>query len=240
MDKEPQDQPAPNLYKIVLIGDAGVGKTHITNRYIRKGPPIRNISTIGVEFATIAVDLKNGGKIKAQIWDTAGQEKYRAITAAHYRKAVGALLVYDITNSKTFENIEKWLDELRESCDEEIVVMLLGNKLDIIETEPQRRKIPREEASYFAQNNNLLFKEVSALNTSQIEDAFERLIETIYQQKQQVLKPDELSDLNISFLPTTNRNALLLKSQNGNLNQLLQEETDRKEQEQENSCGCNV
>lgn len=87
-----------HIYKIVLLGDSGVGKTHILNRYVKKEPPQRPMSTIGVEFATLAVSLRDGSKVKAQIWDTAGQEKYRAITSAHYRNAVGALLVYDITN----------------------------------------------------------------------------------------------------------------------------------------------
>ncbi len=89
--------------------------------------------TIGVEFATKTVTLKDGGKIKAQIWDTAGQEKYRAITSAHYRKAVGALLVYDITKEKTFESLEKWLEEIRKHADQDIVLMLVGNKLDLTE-----------------------------------------------------------------------------------------------------------
>ena len=90
------------LYKIVLVGEAAVGKTHLLSRYIKGTLPKNPTSTIGVEFATRTVPLESGGTVKAQIWDTAGQERYRAITSAHYRRAVGDLLVYDITNEKSF------------------------------------------------------------------------------------------------------------------------------------------
>ena len=82
---------------VILVGDTGVGKTHILSRYIRNALPKNKYPTIGVEFATKAVPLRAGGTVKAQIWDTAGQERFRAITSAHYRKSIGALIVYDIT-----------------------------------------------------------------------------------------------------------------------------------------------
>lgn len=127
-----------------MIGDAGVGKTHILNRFLRKDLPQKIMPTIGVEYATKVITTNNGGKIKAQIWDTAGQEKYRAITYTHYKKAVGALLVYDITNQKSFDNIEMWLTDLKESADDDTVLMLLGNKADLVIKRPELRKVTSE------------------------------------------------------------------------------------------------
>jgi len=111
------------LFKVVLIGDTGVGKSNLLSRFTRNDFSMDSKSTIGVEFATrtIVVDTK---VIKAQIWDTAGQEKYRAITSAYYRGAVGALLVYDITRTPTFEHLERWLTELLNNADKDISVMV--------------------------------------------------------------------------------------------------------------------
>ena len=89
--------------------------------------------TIGVEFATKNVSMKDGSTVKAQLWDTAGQEKYRAITVAHYRKALGCLIVYDVTNRKTFNNVKYWLQSLLDSAEQEICIMLVGNKVDLVE-----------------------------------------------------------------------------------------------------------
>lgn len=99
------------LFKIVLIGDSGVGKTNLLSRFIKNEFNLESKPTIGVEFATKTV-LTDSKLVKAQIWDTAGQERYRAITNAYYRGAVGALMLYDISRNSTFDNVEKWLKEL--------------------------------------------------------------------------------------------------------------------------------
>ena len=116
---------------MVLIGDSGVGKSNLLSRFTRNEFNLDSKSTIGVEFATrsIQVDSKT---IKAQIWDTAGQERYRAITSAYYRGAVGALLVYDISKHQTYDNVTRWLKELRDHADSNIVIMLVGNKSDLL------------------------------------------------------------------------------------------------------------
>ncbi|KAJ8503750.1 hypothetical protein OPV22_004636 [Ensete ventricosum] len=118
------------LFKIVLIGDSGVGKSNILSRFTRNEFCLDSKSTIGVEFATKTLQIE-GKTIKAQIWDTAGQERYRAITSAYYRGAVGALLVYDITKKQTFDNVRRWLRELRDHADSNIVIMMVGNKSDL-------------------------------------------------------------------------------------------------------------
>ncbi len=134
-----------DLFPVVLIGDSGVGKSNLLSRFTRNEFNLDSKSTIGVEFATrsIQVDAKT---IKAQIWDTAGQERYRAITSAYYRGAVGALLVYDISKHQTYENVTRWLKELRDHADSNIVIMLVGNKSDL----RHLRAVPTEEAKQFA------------------------------------------------------------------------------------------
>merc|ERR1712189_159015 len=127
------------------------------------------------EFATRSIQI--GGKIiKAQIWDTAGQERYRAITSAYYRGAVGALLVYDIAKHLTYENVERWLKELRDHADQNIVVMLVGNKSDL----RHLRAVPTEEARGYAERNNLSFIETSALDCTNVETAFHNILTEIY------------------------------------------------------------
>jgi len=117
-----------------------------------------------------------GKTIKAQIWDTAGQERYRAITAAYYRGAVGALLVYDIAKHTTYENVERWLKELRDHADNNIVIMLVGNKSDL----RHLRAVPTEEARSYAERNNLSFIETSALDSTNVETAFQNILTEIY------------------------------------------------------------
>uniref|UniRef100_A0A4W5KWT8 RAB11B, member RAS oncogene family, b n=1 Tax=Hucho hucho TaxID=62062 RepID=A0A4W5KWT8_9TELE len=112
-----------SLSTVVLIGDSGVGKSNLLSRFTRNEFNLESKSTIGVEFATRSIQV-DGKTIKAQIWDTAGQERYRAITSAYYRGAVGALLVYDIAKHLTYENVERWLKELRDHADNNIVIML--------------------------------------------------------------------------------------------------------------------
>merc|ERR1740130_844028 len=146
------------LFKVVLIGDSGVGKSNLLTRFTRDEFKADSKSTIGVEFATQTIqhDKKT---IKAQIWDTAGQERYRAITSAYYRGAVGALLVYDITQQKSFDSVKTmWLDELKQNADDNIVIMLVGNKKDL----HHNRDVTTEDGRNFAQQNNLSFIETSA------------------------------------------------------------------------------
>ncbi|KAJ0011738.1 hypothetical protein NQD34_012713, partial [Periophthalmus magnuspinnatus] len=163
------------LFKVVLIGDSGVGKSNLLSRFTRNEFNLESKSTIGVEFATGSIQV-DGKTIKAQIWDTAGQERYRAITSAYYRGAVGALLVYDIAKHLTYENVERWLKELRDHADNNIVIMLVGNKSDL----RHLRAVPTDEARAFAEKNNLSFIETSALDSTNVEEAFKNILTEIY------------------------------------------------------------
>ncbi|EOA17406.1 hypothetical protein CARUB_v10005708mg [Capsella rubella] len=163
------------LFKLVLIGDSGVGKSNLLSRFTRNEFSIESKSTIGVEFATRSVHVDEK-IIKAQLWDTAGQERYRAITSAYYRGAVGALLVYDITRHITFENVERWLKELRDHTDANVVIMLVGNKADL----RHLRAVPTDEARAFSERENMFFMETSALDATNVEQAFTHVLTQIY------------------------------------------------------------
>ncbi|KAJ8642415.1 hypothetical protein MRB53_019109 [Persea americana] len=169
------DQEYDYLFKIVLIGDSGVGKSNILSRFTRNEFCLESKSTIGVEFATRTLQI-DGKTVKAQIWDTAGQERYRAITSAYYRGAVGALLVYDITKKQTFDNLQRWLRELRDHADSNIVILLAGNKADM----NHLRAVPEENAHALAEKEGLSFLETSALEALNVEKAFQDILMDIY------------------------------------------------------------
>ncbi|XP_023003676.1 ras-related protein RABA1c-like [Cucurbita maxima] len=163
------------LFKVVLIGDSGVGKSNLLSRFTKNEFSLETKSTIGVEFATRSLSI-DGRVIKAQIWDTAGQERYRAITSAYYRGAVGALLVYDVTRHATYENVEKWLKELKDHTDPNIVVMLVGNKSDL----RHLVAVPTEDAKSFAETESVYFMETSALESTNVDNAFVEVLKQIY------------------------------------------------------------
>nr|XP_015192124.1 PREDICTED: ras-related protein Rab-11B-like [Lepisosteus oculatus] len=161
----------PLLCAVVLIGESGVGKSNLLSRFTKNEFNHDSRTTIGVEFSTRTVQI-NRLTIKAQIWDTAGLERYRAITSAYYRGAVGALLVYDISKHLTYESVERWLKELYDHADPHIVVMLVGNKTDL----SSLRAVPTEEARDFAEKRGLLFMETSALESTNVETAFNNVL----------------------------------------------------------------
>ncbi|KAK8676904.1 hypothetical protein V6N13_074825 [Hibiscus sabdariffa] len=163
------------LFKVVLIGDSGVGKSNLLSRFTKNEFSLESKSTIGVEFATRSIRVEDK-IIKAQIWDTAGQERYRAITSAYYRGAVGALLVYDVTRRVTFENVQRWLKELRDHTDSSIVIMLVGNKADL----RHLFAVSTDDAKDFAEREHTFFMETSALESTNVDDAFTEVLAQIY------------------------------------------------------------
>lgn len=163
------------LFKIVVIGDSGVGKSNILSRFTRNEFCLESKSTIGVEFATRTLQVE-GKTVKAQIWDTAGQERYRAITSAYYRGAVGALLVYDITKRQTFDNVLRWLRELRDHADSNIVIIMAGNKSDL----KHLRAVSEQDGQALAEKEGLSFLETSALEAFNVDKAFQTILADIY------------------------------------------------------------
>lgn len=188
------------LFKIVLIGDSGVGKSNILSRFTRNEFEINTKSTIGVEFSARDIEVNNK-VIKVQIWDTAGQERYRAITTAYYRGAAGVIMVYDLTRRETFDHIEKWYRELMNNCDNSVKLILVGNKSDL----NHLREVTSLEGRCLAERYKILFLETSALNSNNVHEAFETLIKDIYkfkmleEEKQKILESkdeDEIITLN--------------------------------------------
>ncbi|KAI8642588.1 putative Rab11 family GTPase [Parasitella parasitica] len=172
------------LFKLVLIGDSGVGKSNLLSRFTTNEFNLESKSTIGVEFATKNIEIEKSS-IKAQIWDTSGQERYRAITGAYYRGAVGALVVYDITRRNSFQNVSHWLKELRDHADPNIVIMLVGNKVDLSDTSravtTEEGGTLAEEGSELAEKGGFLFMETSALDATNVDNAFEKVFATIFE-----------------------------------------------------------
>ena len=173
------------IFKIVLIGDSSVGKTNILSKYISDEYDPDTQATIGVELSTKNYTFDNN-EVKVQIWDTAGQEKYRSITSSYYKGAHGCLLVYDITRKATFENIDKWLAEIKLSSNNEINMVLIGNKCDL----EDKREVSIEEAQNKAKLLNMAFMETSALNGTNVEKAFNELVNNVYQNNKQIFHQD--------------------------------------------------
>jgi len=155
------------LFKLVLIGDSGVGKSCLLLRFADDAFTDSYISTIGVDFRfrTVTIDSKI---VKLQIWDTAGQERFRTITSAYYRGADGIIMVYDVTSSESFDHVEEWLSEVDRYANENTCKLLVGNKADLVD----KREVTEEVAQRFADKLNISFLETSAKTATNVEAAF--------------------------------------------------------------------
>ncbi|XP_055845217.1 ras-related protein Rab-37 isoform X2 [Episyrphus balteatus] len=162
LSRKPSRSSSNEIYdifgKVMLLGDSGVGKTCLLVRF-RDGTFLSGnfISTVGIDFRNKVVNVDNT-RVKLQIWDTAGQERFRSVTHAYYRDAHALLLLYDVTNKVSFDNIRAWLVEIREYAQEDVVIMLLGNKADC----GSDRQVKREEGERLAREYNVAFMETSA------------------------------------------------------------------------------
>ena len=180
------------LYKIIIIGDSGVGKSNILCRYLRNEFRQDSKSTVGVEFGSKQLKVC-GTNIKLQIWDTAGQERYRSITSAYYKGSKGCFLVYDITSSQSFDNIEKWYEEIIKTVDKDLSIILVGNKSDL----ENERQVTVQMGQDKAKNLNCPFFETSALANTYIENVFQTITEDIYNKCKNAPKLDDDDDFEI-------------------------------------------
>mmetsp|Transcript_24290 Transcript_24290/g.26984 ORF Transcript_24290/g.26984 Transcript_24290/m.26984 type:complete len:201 (+) Transcript_24290:25-627(+) len=160
------------LFKILLIGDSAVGKSSLLLRFADQAFNTSFISTIGVDFKIRTVDME-GKKVKLQIWDTAGQEKFRTITSSYYRGAHGIIVVYDVTNENSFEHVESWLEEIEKYCSGSVQKLLVGNKSDL------PKAVPTATAEGFANERDVLFMETSAKNNTNVDETFLKLASLI-------------------------------------------------------------
>jgi Ras-related protein Rab-8A len=163
------------IFKILLLGDSSVGKTCFLLRYSDDTFTENHISTIGLDYRFKLVNLENDKKVKLQIWDTAGQDRFRAITKNYYKGAHGIILIYDVTNISTFNNIKSWVTQIRENTTEKIKIVLVGNKID----EEELRKISSDEGQKLAVEYDLKFFEASAKKNIRVTEVFNYITEEI-------------------------------------------------------------
>lgn len=165
-----------NTYKVVVVGASSVGKTAIVQRLIEGTFSVESQSTIGVEFRTYPMKIGDE-TIKLNIWDTAGQEKFRSVSKAYFRNAVGAVLCFALNDRQSFEDLDGWINDLHQLCATNSVILLVGNKSDLVEN----RKIMQSEAEAFAERHNLVYLESSALDGANITETFVRLSNAVHE-----------------------------------------------------------
>lgn len=165
-----------NLYKILIVGDANAGKTSILDQFTNGSFDGAYISTIGIDFNVKTVTIKDDIKVKLQIWDTCGQERFKALTRSYYRNANAIIIVYDITSPKSFENAKHWIKETELYVDSDVLCVLVGNKSDLYEN----RKIQYFEGHKLAEEKQLQFFETSAKYDSNIETVFDFIGHMLY------------------------------------------------------------
>ena len=182
--------------KLVLLGDSGVGKTNLISRYISNSFDENTRATIGVEFFCKNFRINKKRTIKVEIWDTAGQERYKAITSVYYKGAKGAFIVYDITSRKTFENVDKWIGEIKERTTDDVKLIIIGNKTDL----NNEREVKSEEALIKYQDMDIPLIETSALEDTNVNEAFINLIKIVYKDiaRKEIEERKSISDNKIS------------------------------------------
>jgi len=166
------------LFKIIVIGDSGVGKSCLLLRFADDTFSDTHIATIGVDFKIRTVEL-DGKIIKLQIWDTAGQERFRNITASYYRGAHGIILCYDVTDKESFLHIKDWLKEIDKFALSDVAKLLIGNKCDLI----KEKVVDLNTAKEFSDAESIPFLETSAKNSINVEEAFMTMIQNIKKSK---------------------------------------------------------
>ena len=198
------DNSNTNVFKILTIGDGGVGKTSILRRYVENKFLKHHLSTIGIDFLSKTLKIKDK-EIKLKIWDTAGQERYRQITSHIYKDADGIILVFDVTSEESFNQITDWMEQIKNNVSkEEINLILIGNKCDLAD-----RMVEKERGEKMAEKLKIKYFETSALTGQGINEAFEELAKQIFKNK----NPNENISRNISI--TYNKPEDALKKKKG-------------------------
>ena len=168
------EQEYDYLFKLLLIGNSSVGKSSLLFRFVENVWDDSFVPTIGVDFKLKTLEV-NGKKVKLQIWDTAGQERFKNITASYYRGGNGVLVVYDITERESFDNLTSWLIEIEKNANKNVYKLLIGNKCDL----EDKRKVTYQEGKDFAESNGMKFIETSAKDNTKVQEAFELLTSEI-------------------------------------------------------------
>lgn len=167
--------------KVVLLGDPNVGKSSIAQRFCKNIFSNQHIATIGGAYLQQKVLLDSGESMKLHIWDTGGQERFRAMANLYYKEAAAAILTYDVTNEETLTNLTYWIDELRNKADTpNILLCLAGNKADV---SPDEKKVSLNKGKKFAEENQMLFYETSARTGNGVSELFNAIAKTLYERK---------------------------------------------------------
>ena len=156
------------IFKYIIVGESCVGKSCLLLQFIDNRFKDSHDLTIGVDFGSKTIKLNDGTNVKVQIWDSAGQESFRSITRSYYRGSICALLVYDITRRQTFDNLIRWLEDMRDNAYSKMIILLVGNKSDL----KFEREVTTQEGQEFADKHNLIFFETSAKTAANVEQAF--------------------------------------------------------------------
>ncbi|XP_036006998.1 ras-related protein Rab-15-like isoform X1 [Fundulus heteroclitus] len=203
------------LFRLLLLGDSGVGKTCMLRRFAEGEFDPSHISTIGVDFKMKTVQI-DGLRVRVQIWDTAGQERYQTITKQYYRRAQGIVFVYDITDLPSFKHIAKWAGDVDEFAPEDVQTILVGNKAD----EELRRQVTTDQGKKLAETYGMEFFEASASTSTNISESFIRVTELVLQAQKRDMDN-------------------LFGSLDNNLDQAaLQEEKSSQDNDAQRTCAC--
>ena len=178
------------LYKILLLGDSSVGKTCFLMRYTDNTFQEIHMSTIGLDYKLKNVQLDDGKMVKIQIWDTAGQDRFRSITKNYYKGAHGIILIYDITNKKSFENVRTWINQIKEEVSEKVSIILVGNKID----DEEHRVVATDDGEKIAKELGLMFFECSAKSGVNIDSTFNELVKKTVENYSKVSKGETLKN----------------------------------------------
>jgi Ras-related protein Rab-11A len=175
--------------KIVVVGDSGVGKTNLIKRFITNEFSENFKATIGVEFMSKTYKI-NKHLFKIEIWDTAGQERYKSITTAYYKGAKGAMIIYDVTNQNSFNNVDKWFNEIKDKASKNINLIMIGNKTDL----DDKKVVSSEDSLDKAKNFDIPVMETSALNASNVKEAFYLILKEMYKSVKSMMQENEKKD----------------------------------------------
>ena len=184
------------LYKILLLGDWSVGKTCFLMRYTDNTFTDIHLSTVGIDYKLKSIALDNGENIKVQIWDTAGQDRYKSITKSYIKGANGIILIYDVTKRKTFEGIQNWVKQIKEQVSSRVCVALVANKID----EKDKREVTEQEGIRLGKDIGYPFYESSAKDGINIDECFDNLI------KQIIINYSDMSENNSAKLEDNKKN----------------------------------
>lgn len=195
------------LFKLLLIGNSGVGKSCILMRYADNSFTENFFNTIGVDFKIKTITL-NDQVIKMQIWDTAGQDRFRTLTSSYYRGAHGIIIVYDVTNKESFDNVRQWMQEIEKFASENVNKLLIGNKSDLEE----QREVTYDQGQELAKKFDIPFLEVSAKNAIHVDETFTTMATEI---QARFLKEKQKKDKK-DFTFGTNGGSLTLNNNNKN------------------------